>query len=420
MLLKRFLDYFKQNKNTTNFYDQKKLIQLRRHVNHLHFRGGWSKKRITREVGVSNHFVIKWTQSFDQDVTVDLRGWPKGQRRKWDKPTEQRIKMLHKKLADDPSEFFTGATAIAHLWQEEYSETPPPLRTIGQIKKDLNLTDTRRKVHVKGASQYLHYPEFTVYGGYLGNRVMEADFIQRRYLKGKTEPLHFVGFSAKKAPKVRYFRRIEALTADIFIHSCEAFFDQFDVPDVLKVDNAATFSGSQSGKRSLSQTMIYLLVREITPVFSVPRRPFTQASIEGNNSVFARYFWNKRTFSDLADVDRQLEWFNASSMRYTDYVKPEQPKHKKSFVPKIYFLRQIHESETTPGQGFINVANEEILLPAVWINFFVLAEWNLQTENLTVFIEQDKKLNKLTEIQFPINKTTKKKIKQRGALLSCI
>lgn len=92
---------------------------------------------------MSKHFVIKWTQSFDQDVTVNLRGWPKGQRRKWDKSTEQRIKMLHKKLSDDPSEFFTGATAISQLWREEYSEIPPPLRTIGQIKKDLNLTDTR-------------------------------------------------------------------------------------------------------------------------------------------------------------------------------------------------------------------------------------------------------------------------------------
>jgi len=88
--------------------------------------------------------------------------------------------------------------------------------------------------------------------------------------------------------------------------------------------------------------------------------------------------------------------------------------------PSIYFLRQIHESETTPGQGFINVTNEEVLLPSVWINFFVLAEWNLQKETLRVFIEQNKKLKKLTNIQFPINKTTKKKLKESGALLSCI
>jgi len=223
---------------------------------------------------------------------------------------------------DDPSEFFTGATAIAYLWWRKYSDSPPPLRTIGQIKKDLDLVDKRPKARVKGASAYLYYPETTVYGGYLGNRVMEADFIQNRYLKGNKKPLHFVGFSAKQSLKLRYFKRIDALTANNFINSCETFFDRFDVPNVLKVDNAAAFSGSQSGKRSLSQTMIYLLSKGIAPVFSVPRRPFTQASIEGNNSVFSRYFWNKRSFRDLADLDTQLEWFNAASLRYTDYTKP--------------------------------------------------------------------------------------------------
>ncbi len=393
MLFKRFLNWFKQTQNSSDLYAQKKLIHLRRHINYLYFNDGWGKNRITRELGVSKHFVIKWTQSPDQDVTVDQRGWPKGQRRKWDKTTEERIRFLYQKLETDPAEFFTGATAIAHLWRKEYSDSPPPLRTIGQIKKDLNLIDNKPKGRVKGASKYLHYPETTVYGGCLGNRVMEADFIQRRYLKGRSEPLHFVGFSAKKSPKFRYFKRIGALTTTNFINSCDTFFAQFEIPDVLKLDNAATFSGSQSGKRSLSQTMIYLLSRKITPVFSVPRRPFTQASIEGNNSVFARYFWNKCTFADIADVDTQLEWFNAASLRYTDYVKPKAMKPKENFKPKIYFLRQIHESQTAPEQGSITVTNEEILLPTIWINFFVLAEWNLKTETLSVFIEQDKTLD---------------------------
>ena len=420
MLFKELLNWFKQTEKCTDFYVQKKLIALRRRVNVLYFKNGWSKNRITRELGVSKHFVIKWTQSPDQDVAIDRRGWPKGQRRKWDETTEERIRYLHGKLVADPAEFFTGATAIAHLWRQEFSDSPPPLRTIGQIKKELNLTDNKSKGQKKGAARYLCYPENSVYGGRLGTRVMEADFIQRRYLKGQSVPLHFVGFSAKKLPKIRYYKRIEALTTKNFIRSCDAFFTQFEVPDVLKVDNAATFSGTRSGKRSLSQTMIYLLNQKIIPVFSVPRRPFTQASIEGNNSVFARYFWNKRTFADIADVDMQLEWFNAASLRYTDYVRPGKAKSERAFKPKIYFLRQIHESQTTPGQGFINVTNEEILLPAVWINFFVLAEWNLETEMLTVFIEQDKKLTQLTQIHFTINETTRKKLNKRGALSFCI
>jgi len=119
-------------------------------------------------------------------------------------------------------------------------------------------------------------------------------------------------------------------------------------------------------------------------------------------------------------VDKQLEWFNASSLRYTDYQRPERTNPKEADQPCVYFLRQIKESQTAPGQGFIDVTNEEILLPAVWINFFVIAEWNLKKQRLSVFIEQDQKLKKLSDINFQINKETIKKLKQSGALSSCI
>jgi len=59
-------------------------------------------------------------------------------------------------------------------------------------------------------------------------------------------------------------------------------------------------------------------------------------------------------------------------------------------------------------------------LPAEWINFFVVAKWNLKNETLTVFKEQDKQLITLYEKSFLINKTTKNKSKLTGALSSCI
>ena len=398
---------------------QKKLIKYREKINLLHFEAGWSKNRIARKLGMSKHTVIRWTQSPEQDFTCDHRGWPKGKRRKWSEITEERIRTLHLQLTEEPEEFFYGATAIAHQWRQQHSDAPPPIRTIGQILKDLHLSSPRRKGRGQSATEYLCYPEKTIYGGSLGERIIEADFI-RRYLKGRPAPLHFIGFSAKKAPRLRHYIRIQNMTTDAFIGACDAFFNQFDKPQVLKLDNAATFTGSASAKRNLSKVMIYLLNRKITPVFAVPRRPFTQASIEGNNSVFARHFWNRREFNNPADVDKQLDWFNDASLRYTDYQKPDSKKEKKEFVPNVYFLRQIKESESKPGQGSIAILNEEILLPAEWINFFVLARWNLKNETLIVFKEQDNQLKTLYEKTFFINKTTKNNLKQTGALSSCI
>lgn len=399
---------------------QKKLIKYREKINFLYFECGWRKNQIARKLGMSKHTVIRWTQSPEQDFTCDNRGWPKGKRRKWSEATEERIRTLHQQLTGNPEEFFYGATAIVHQWRKQYSETPPPIRTIGQILKELKLSKPRKKGRGQSASEYLCYPEKTIYGGSLGQRVIEADFI-RRYLKGRSSPLHFIGFSAKKTPRFRHYIRINDMTTDVFIKACDTFFNRFDQPQALKLDNAATFTGSASAKRSLSKVVVYLLNRKITPVFAVPRRPFTQASIEGNNSVFARHFWNRREFNSLADVDKQLGWFNQSSLKYSDYQKPESKEHQETeFAPDVYFLRQIKESETQPGQGSIVILNEEILLSPEWINFFVVAKWNLKTETLTVFKEHKEQTVTLCQNGFLINQTSKKNLKLSGALSSCI
>ena len=399
-------------------YDQKKLIAYRDKVNFMYFEGGLSKREIIKRVSMSSHFVVKWTQSPEQDMAEDHRGWKQGDRRKWTQETEDRIKQIHRKLSKSEQEFFTGATAVSQTWLKEYKNVPPPLRTTGQIMIDLGLP-SHPKGKSKGAAKYLHYPENTLYGGYLGNRVMEADFIQRRYLQGNGTPLNFVGFSAKKDPKFRYYKRIEDLTVANFIDACDGFLDKFDKPDVLKLDNASTFIGSVSGKRTLSRVMLYLLQKQIIPVFAIPRKPFSQGSIEGNNSVFSRFFWNRRHFENIEDLDRQLEWFNAASLRYSGYEKPEQKLEQKLFIPKVCFLRQIHESNTHPGNGMINILNEEVLLSADWINFFVLAEWNLNSQNLVVYLEENKTLKTLSDIKFNINKTTMSKLKNTVALSFC-
>jgi transposase len=419
MKQKKYLNY--QNNNHQNVEDrhgQKKLITYREKVNHLYFEAGLSKREIINKVSMSSHFVIKWTQSPEQDMTEDHRGWKQGDRRKWTQETEDRIKQFHQKLSDSEQEFFTGATAVSQMWLKEYNDVPPPLRTIGQIMKDLGLS-THPRGKSKGAAKYLLYPETTIYGGYLGNRVMEADFIQRRYIRGNGTPLNFIGFSAKKDPKFRYYRRIEDLTVDNFIDACDEFLSKFDKPDVLKLDNASTFRGSVSAKRTLSRVILYLLQKQIIPVFAVPRKPFSQGSIEGNNSVFSRYFWKRREFKNLEDLDCQLGYFNAASLRYSGYEKPEQNPERKPFIPKVCFLRQIHESDTHPGKGMIDVLNEEILLPADWINFFVLAEWNLNSQNLVVYLEENETLKTLADIKFNINETTKSKLKNTVALSFC-
>jgi len=356
---------------------------------------------------VSRQFVLRWTQSPNQDMTCDDRGWKKGTPRKWTATTKQRIRRLHIKLSKQKTSFFTGASAIDHLWRQTYTDEPPPLRTIGQIMKDLGLTSVQGKKRNKGAARYLCYPEYTIYTA-LGGRVIEADFVGKKFITGRTAPIHFAGFSAKKKPKIRWFQRTNAETADCLIAACEQFFLQCEKPTYLKIDNGAAMSGSGSGKRNISRTMAFLLNQQITPIFAVPKRPFSQASIEGNNSVFSRNFWNRRTFTSLKQIDKQLEWFNISSREYYQYEPPTLPKKKKTFVPMVHFLRQVQEDTTKQRMnGYIDVLNERITLPKSYIKYFVLATWNLSTEQLSIHFEKQEQSLCIKSLPFTINTHSK-------------
>ena len=191
-------------------------------------------------------------------------------------------------------------------------------------------------------------------------------------------------------------------------------------PDCIKIDNAMQTIGSRLGERNISKVMAFLLSHRICPIYAVPRRPFSQASIKGNNSVFARKFWNRRTFSCLADVDCQLAWFNEASLRYTGYEVPKScVQDGREFVPKVYFLRQVREL-CDRGDGGIEVLNEIVRIPASYISYFVLAEWHLLKERLTVQIEKDKQLEHIISVPFRINPESREKIQKGGALSFCI
>lgn len=386
--------------------DEKKSIALRETVNVMYYSQHMSKNAIAKQKGVSKKFVRRWTASPDQEFSQDARGWTKGIRRKWDTSVEERIRDIHANLREDPHQFFTGATAVVQEWRRRYPDISiPPLRTIGKIMSEMHLTTEKPRVKRKGASRYLCYPEHTIYTS-LGKRVLEADFIGKKYITGRTEPINFIGFSFKKEPRLRYFKRIHSQTGVDFVRECSLFFARFEQPDCIKVDNGLAMIGSASGKRNISNTMDFLLRNKVYPIFAVPRKPFSQASIEGNNSVFSRKFWNCITFSSCEEIDEKLEWFNEASLRYTGY-QPCLPRQDNAFIPRIYFIRQVQE-DTVKHNGYIDVLNDKITLSPSYINYFVLAEWDITQEQLTIYFEKDQQSEAIQQQKFLVNERSRK------------
>lgn len=394
------------------FYYEKKLFKLRKKVNELFFNHHFNKSMIAKKKKVSRPFVIKWTQSKNQNFTKDNRGWQKGKRRKWNESTEKKIKKIYNNLKNDSSQFYLGATAIEQEWRKKYLKiSPPPLRTIGQILSDLNLSKKIKKNRPKGAAKYLCYPEYTIFN-LIAKRVLELDFIGKKFISNRTKPINFIGFSFKKEPKLRYFKRISGETGDEIIKHSKLFFEKFEKPDAAKMDNGFAMAGAPAHPRIISKVPVWYLSQKIIPIYAVPRKPFSQASIEGNNSVFARNFWNRIEFKSLKEIDKKLEWFNKSSERYTGYEKPKpKRKNKTKFIPRIYFTRQILEDQKLK-KGFIDIAREKILLAKSYINYFVLAEWNLKKEILFVYFEKEQESKMIKKLSFKINPKSKEKLKK--------
>lgn len=355
--------------------------------------------------------MLNWTPNPLLAATTDHRGWPQGKRRKWDRQPEARIAHLHAELVHSPAEFSRGATALQQHWRRQYPhDPPPPVRTIGQSLRDLGLSQPRLPRERKGAARYLCYPEYSIHQ-VRGTRVLEIDCIGKKFLPGRTAPLNFMGFAFKYPPKLRYFVRLPAETGAAVIHQMAQFFQTFEIPDALTMENGFAMAGSAPQPRVLNKVPLWLLQHQVLPIYAVPRQPFSQASIEGNNSVFARKFWKSQHFESVEQVDALLPFFNQASLRYTQDAPPSQAPQAGSppFRPTISFLRQVQEVD---GTAVIALVNDTVPLPHEFIKSFVFAEWDLRREALQISIEQDQTPVVIDTIEFHLNPTSKDKLQE--------
>ena len=62
--------------------------------------------------------------------------------------------------------------------------------------------------------------------------------------------------------------------------------------------------------------------------------------------------------------------------------------------------------------AFIDVLNETVSFPKSYINYFVLAEWNLKDEVLYIYFEKEQKSEIIKEVSFKINPRSKENLKK--------
>jgi len=347
---------------------------------------------------------------------TDNRGWKKGKTRTHTDGQKLVIKNIRKKLENNIKELYIGPEKILkcikkkqYIKDEKINLDSINHKFIQRTLKEFGLSKPHKK-KVKGLSKYQCYPKILI--SKIGNRILEIDFLQR-FIQGQTKPVHFIAFSCKSL-KFRHYKRISAQTSLNTISAIKNFCDQFFIPDVIKMDNDLAFIGSNSAKRIISKTVQFLFSKHIIPLFTNPRNPWNNGSVEGSNSVFARNFWNKFIFNSINELDRKLNYFNQSSLEYSDYeyhdFKQKFYQDQKEFNPVIYFIRKVITDQENNDSGKINILNENIDLPNEYINLFTLSKWDLKTETLYIFFEKEQKEILIKKLKFQINKNCDFKI----------
>ncbi len=171
--------------------EKNELIATRKAVNQLYFETEITKKELAETFEVSTNFVVKWTQSPDQNCEKDDRGLEKGRRRKWDQQVVDRIHKIRKQLKGDPDENSCGPAAIEVVYRKRPpDEEVSPGRTIGQMLTDPGLTDNQKHESKPGVLRYPHYLEKSL-SRLVGEGILEVDSAGDKFITGRSEPMHF-------------------------------------------------------------------------------------------------------------------------------------------------------------------------------------------------------------------------------------
>ncbi len=293
----------------------------------------------------------------------------------------------------------------------------PSLWFIKEIIRKAGLQTKKPKQKKSGGSEYLLYPAQCIRN--LGYVHQSSDFIGKKYIAGRSEPVNIFSSSYYSPFKLYQIKRILAEKSVYVIEQWKEQWHIYPMPNVERLDNGLQFRGSGSGKRALGMVLRVLLNLNIIPLFGSPSKPWTNPHIEGHNRVFNEKVWSTNWFTDLSQIDTECNRFNAESLEYfhfkygpmifngnfrylerdqsirTDVL--ESKKHK-----KIYFTRFV-ESFETHAPGHITVMNEAITLPEKYTHQFVFVEWDLGKEQVNIYSEFEKVITHIRSVRFRLN-----------------
>ena len=349
----------------------------------------------------------------------DNRGWRKDRPRKYiDADIAETIRSL-KQNRIGQKKYFVGSPHVQMDFAKKHPEREAPkLWYIDKVVREAGLqTKTPKPKRKKGGAQYLLYPSACVKR--LGTVQQSADFIGKKYITGRSEPVNIFSSSYYAPFKLYEIKRVLAEKATYAIEAITEQWRMYPIPNVLRMDNGLQWRGTARGRRSVGMVLRFLLNLNVIPLFGAPSKPWTNPHIEGHNRVFSEKVWGRNFFACVDQIDQECERFNQESKelyeyRYANsvfqgafkYLDPKQEivSDKLATVKgkKIYFIRFVESPEHGQRTGII-ILNETVRIPEQYNHQFVFVEWDIEKERLSVYSEFQQDITLIHQTKFTLN-----------------
>lgn len=303
--------------------------------------------------------------------------------------------------------YFVGAPHVQMQYAKLHpSDKLPSLWFVKDVVKRHGLQTHEPKKRKKGQSivSRLKFPIRSIVS--LGRIQQSCDFIGKKYIKGRTEPVSIFSTSYYQWFELYQIWRVLAETSESATTCLKKMWVTTPIPNVMRMDNGMTFRGTGAGEAHVGRSVKFLLNLGVAPLFSAPYQSYTNPHVEGHNRTFTEKVWGKNFFTSDMEIDRECQRFNTESREYFDFAfqtrlvqRSLRFLHADRVIPtdhlvstkgkKIFFIRFVERWNERERQSGVIILNRFVNLPESFLNQYVFVILNLEISTLSVLSEHD-------------------------------
>jgi transposase-like protein/transposase InsO family protein len=370
------------------------------------FLQGFSVHEVAQRVTQSRQWVYKWVHKYQESGKADWyaseSNAPKEVPNKTSVRDELAVIEIRNRLASNP---YSQRGAISIIYEfERLGLKPPTITTVNRILK-------RNKLVGPNLLKQRKQKEYPCY--FVG--VQQMDLIGPKYLKGGFKFYFYTIIDTDNHYAFVY--PIKNKSAKSIAPCLIDFWQNYQIPDFLQMDNELSFRGSNRHPRGLGLLLRIMLDSNVSPIFIPPAEPWRNGIIEKFNDTVLKHFYGSQTFSSFEEIKEKaikFSIFHNENHRYSSQSNRTPIQMTEPLDRRIRLKKQIDiNSKISPDSGrliFIRFIRSDLKLSILNTTFalkpelkysYVVAEITIERHVLVV--KQNTKIHHVFPFIMPLS-----------------